>query len=383
MYGSEITARSQFSNYKFFRKSLMSDGAVQLEYPDYKRLSRVGDEARILEPRIRDAPKIFCPVIIKVSVALGKDRNGVGLSSADMMDVAESALGLSDDVIIDVYGDERDSFEVSVRETPSDGKFREGQTFESNIHDVTLTISSIEDASDDGSADRRSRISSLLATDVLADAVYLTLPQTWVVPDPEFRPRLSILPLFPGSFWMQFFKNVWGNVQAATLVFGNDGIGNVGLVVQFKEAKAMRQCVLTLFERYLIHPKEGFGMRMPRVKTVRYSTVAVKKQLAGATGGPRPTQTFRPVSELETTMQSAQSYADSKEVPLSVAEAFQKMLERVERLDRENQRLLSLLLDEQEQKADEFIPIDGSSRERSPRHRDVPATGLPPWRVPK
>lgn len=362
----------------------MTDASVQLEYPDYRRLSRVGTDARILEPRIRDAPKIFCPVIVKIAVTLGKERNGVGLSSADMMDVAESSLGLSDEVIIDVYGDDRDSFEVSVRETPSDGKFREGQTFESNVHDVTLTVSSIEDASDDSSADRRSRMSSLLASDALADAVYLTLPQSWVVPDPEFRPRLSILPLFPGSFWMQFFKNVWGSVQAATLVFGNDGVGNVGLVVQFKEAKAMRQCVLSLFERYLIHPKEGFGMRMPRIRTVKYASVAVKKQIPGVgNGGARSGQTFRPVSELETTLQSAQSYADSKEVPLSVAEAFQKMLERVERLDRENQRLLSLLLDEQEQKADEFIPIGSSNRERSPRHEKVPPSGLPPWRIPK
>ena len=363
-----------------------------LEYPDYKRLSRVGADARILEPRVRDAPKIFSPIILRVAVALGKERNGVGLSSGDMLDVAETALGLSDDVIIDVFGEDRDSFEVALREAPIEGKYTIGQAFSSSIHDVSLTIASIRDASDDAAADRRSAITEVVAADALSDAVHLTLPQTWVIPDPEFRPRLSVLPLFPGSFWMQFFRVCWGSVQAATIVFGQDGVGNVGLVVQFKEAKAMRQCVLALFDRYLIHPKEGFGMKLPRVKLVRYSTVAVKKHLPGAQpakqsgGGPAVMFPSRPVNEVETTMQAAQNYANSKDIPLTVAEAFQKILDRVERLDRENQRLLSLLLDEQEQRAagEDFIPMD-NARERSPRRKpvEIPTSGLPPWRAPQ
>ena len=361
----------------------MSDST--LEYPDYKRLSRVGVDARILEPRMRDAPKIFSPIIMKVNVSLGKDRSGVGLSSADMLDVAETALGLSEDVIIDVFGDERDSFEVSVREPLDENKYRDGQTFSSAVHDVHISVGSIRDTLDDGSETRRSKLLSMLSADGLADAVYLSLPQTWVIPDPEFRPRLSVLPLFPGSFWMQFFRTCWGSVQAATIVFGQDGIGNIGLVVQFKEAKAMRQCVLALYDRYLIHPKEGFGMRMPRVKLVRYSTVAVKKHLSGTqatkqtSGGHSVMFASRTVNEVETTMSAAQVYAGSKDIPLTVAEAFQKILERVERLDRENQRLLSLLLDEQDQRGDDMMD---SSRERSPRRRpvEIPESGLPPWR---
>lgn len=360
-----------------------------LEYPDYKRLSRVGHDARILEPRVRDAPKIFSPVVFRVAVALGKERNGVGLSSGDMLDVAETALGLSDDMIIDVFGEERDSFEVALREPPVEAEYSIGQVFSSSIHDVTLTIASIRDASDDADAGRRSLITDLVAADALSDAIHLTLPQTWVIPDPEFRPRLSVLPLFPGSLWMQFFRVCWGNVQAATIVFGQDGVGNVGLVVQFKEAKALRQCVLALFDRYLIHPKEGFGMKLPRVKLVRYSSVAIKKHLPGAqptkqsAGGPAVMFQSRPINEVETTIQAAQSYANSKDIPLTVAEAFQKILDRVERLDRENQRLLSLLLDEQEQRTagDDFIPMD-KTRERSPRRKavEIPTSGLPPWR---
>jgi hypothetical protein len=360
-----------------------------LEYPDYKRLSPTGSEARILESRLRDAPKIFSPIIIKVDVSLGKERNGVGLSSADMLDVAESSLNLPDDAIIDVYGDDRDSFEVSVRESLHEGSYQAGQSFTSAVHDVTLKISAVIDTREDDSEIKRSGIRKLLTSDSLADAVYLTLPQTWLIPDPEFKPRLSVLPLFPGSFWMQFFKTCWGSVQAATIVFGQDGVGNVGLVVQFKEAKAMRQCVLALYDRYLIHPKEGFGMKMPRVRVVRYSTVAVKKQMAGvqtAKAGQGPSFPSRPLNEAEVAMQSATAYANSKDVAVNVAEAFQKILDRVERLDRENQRLLSLLLDEQEQKAaeDEYIPLGSSNRERSPRRAaEIPASGLPPWRTQK
>lgn len=359
----------------------MADSTIPLEYPDYRRFSRAGVDARILEPRVRDAPKVFCPVILRVSVSLGKSRNGIGLSSDDMMEVAESALDLSEDLLIDVFGDDQDSFEVSVRQLLPDGKFSVGQVFTSSVHDVTLAITAVQDSLDDNEESRRSKLSGMLSSDTLADAVYITVPQTWVVPDPEFKPRLSVLPLFPGSAWMQFFKSCWGNVQAATLVFGQDGIGNVGLAVQFREIKAMRQCVLTLVDRYLIHPKEGFGMKMPQVRVVRYSSVAAKKPLPGIAtqGGRQIVQQPRFVSEAERTMQSAQAYAGSKEIPLSVSEAFQKILERVEKLDRENQRLLSMLVDEQQ---DGFIA--SASRERSPRgkHEEsaVPATGLPPWR---
>ena len=356
----------------------MADTSIPLEYPDYKRFSRAGTDARILEPRVRDAPKLFCPVILQVAVSLGKSRNGVGLSSDDMLEVAESALELTDDMIIDVFGDDRDSFDVSVREAFPEGKFVVEQVFTSALHDVTLTISKIKDTLDDSDPSRRDRIHSLLSNDALADAVYVTVPQTWVVPDPDFKPRLSVLPLFPGSAWMQFFKTCWGNVHAASLVFGQDGLGNVGLVVQFREAKAMRQCVLSLVDRYLIHPKEGFGMRMPTVKVVRYSSVSVKKPLVGQ----RPSSVGQPrtMSETEMTMQSAQAYAagGKDSVPLSVSEAFQKILERVEKLDRENQRLISMLVDEQE---DGFAVDSSASRERSPRRKEeVPATGLPPWR---
>ena len=337
---------------------------------------------------MKEAPKIFSPALLRVSVNLGNGRNGVGLSSADMMDVAETSLGLSEDSIIDVFGEDRDSFDVALREPVSEEKLQVGQSFTSARHDVVLTVEAIDDISDDNNARRRDRIHNLVSADPLADAIYITLPQTWLIPDPEFRPRLSVLPLFPGSFWLQFFKICWGSVQAATIVFGQDGVGNIGLVVQFKEAKALRQCVLTIFDRYLVHPREGFGMKMPRVRVVRYSSVSVMKPMPGA--GPAGVASHQPrmISEKESAMQAASGYANNKDIPLTVAEAFQKILERVEKLDRENQRLLSLLVDEQDEGPGDtgFIPLDGGARERSPRRSqpvDIPPSGLPPWRMPK
>ena len=67
------------------------------------------------------------------------------------------------------------------------------------------------------------------------------------------------------------------------------------------------------------------------------------------------------VADSESVMAAAARFSESKEIPLTVAEAFQKLLEKVEKLDRENQRLLSLLVEEAE---GDIIPLSGQ----------------PPWR---
>lgn len=361
---------------------------VPLEYPDYKRFSRAGSDGRIFETRIKDSPKIFCPFLTRASVVLGDERNGLGLSSADVFDIVESNMGISMDTVIDVICDDPGYFIVTTRQKPNEKAAQVGKSFKPVRHDVTVSVESIIDTADDEASDRRKKVAEIVNADPNADSVYVTLPQTWVIPDADFRPRTATLPLYPGSFWLQFFKSCWGLVTGATIVFGQDGQNNVGLAVRFKEIKAARQCVLTLVDRYLVHHKEGLGMKMPRVKLVPYSTVTARKSTPMSVGGPEQTVGFaRPqqVSPNENVMQAAMSYANGSaaSVPLSVAEAFQKIIERVEKLDRENQRLLSLLVDDNERSAPgtDFIPIDSSSRERSPR--TIPTTGMPPWRNPR
>ena len=359
---------------------------VPLEYPDYKRFSRTGTDGRIFESRIRDAPKLFCPYLIRASVTLAKDRNGVGLTSADILDILDSNMGISTDTVIDVMCDDPDFFIVAMREHPNDKVIKVGQLCTPVRHDVTISVESITDTVEDEAEERRNKVGEIVNSDPNADAVYVTLPQTWVIPDPDFRPRTSTLPLYPGSFWLQFFKSCWGLVTGATIVFGQDGLGNVGVAVRFKEIKAARQCVLTLTDRYLVHHKEGLGMKMPKIRLVPYSLVTARKSAPLAAGGPEQTVGFaRPsthVPQGENVMHAAMSYANgtSAGVPLSVTEAFQKIIERVEKLDRENQRLLSLLVDDNERPAPggDFIPVDSSRRERSPRA--IPSTGMPPWR---
>jgi len=362
---------------------------VPLEYPDYKRFSRTGSGGRLFESRIREAPKIFCPYLLRASVVLGKERSELGLTSADVFDIVESNMGISMDTVIDVMCDDPGYFIVATREPISEKAAKVGQTFKPVRHDVTVTVESVTDTADDEAAVRRQKVGEIVNVDPNADAVYVILPQTWVIPDPDFRTRTSTLPLYPGSFWLQFFKSCWGMVTGATIVFGHDGQGNVGLAVRFKEIKAARQCVLTLMDRYLVHNKEGLGMKMPKIKLVPYSSVTARKATPISVGGPEQQVGFgRPsaqVSQSENVMHAAMSYANGGSggaVPVSVAEAFQKIIERVEKLDRENQRLLSLLVDDNERSAgpgEEFIPIDTSSkRERSPRA--IPPTGMPPWR---
>jgi hypothetical protein len=162
-----------------------------------------------------------------------------------------------------------------------------------------------------------------------------------------------------------------------------DGVGNVGLAVRFKEIKSARQCVLTLHDRYLVHPREGLGMKLPKIRMVQYTSVTVKKTIGSSVGSLKPVGFARPLlglSENERAIQAANGYATGgKDVSMPVAEAFQKILERVEKLDRENQRLLSLLVEDKL-----HDDADSIERERSPRahRRDIPATGLPPWRMP-
>ena len=360
---------------------------VPLEYPDYKRFSRTGTAGRLFESRIRDAPKIFCPYLIRAAVVLGKERNELALSSADVFDIVESNMGISMDTVIDVLCDDPEYFVVATREAVNEKAVKVGKSFKPVRHDVTVTIESITDTGDDEAAERRQKVGEVVNADSNADAVYVTLPQSWVIPDPDFRPRTATLPLYPGSFWLQFFKSCWGLVTGATIVFGQDGQGNVGLAVRFKEIKAARQCVLTLLDRYLVHHKEGLGMKMTKIKLVPYSSVTARKSAPISVGGPEQQVGFaRPsaqVSPTENVMHAAMSYANggSTAVPLPVAEAFQKIIERVEKLDRENQRLLSLLVDDNERPGPggDFIPIHSSSkRERSPRA--IPSTGMPPWR---
>lgn len=354
--------------------SMAADSSVPLEYPDYRRLSRAGSGGRIFESRVKDAPKVFCPMIIRAKVELGKTRNGVGLSLSEISDVVETSFGITSDLVIDINSDSAEAFEVLMRDSSAVSKLKSGDSFSLPKSDVTVSIASLTDTVHDDNSDRRASISALLSTDVYADAVYVTLPQLWVIPDPEFRPRTSTLPLYPGSFWMQFFKTCWGLVSGATMVFGQDGPGNLGLVVLFKEVKAMRQCVLSLYGRYLIHPKEGLGMHQCKLRLVRYASVTAKKTISGSGPMAAYSQPGLPQSIPQSATSAAANFAASKEVPLSVAEAFQKLLERVDKLDRENQRLLSMLVD------DNIDNVEEPKRERSPRNRQVPESGLPPWR---
>jgi hypothetical protein len=335
---------------------------VPLEFPDYKRLNKLGENGRIYSCRSLDAPKIFCSIILKLSVSLGRSRNGVGLNYNDAVDVAETMMGISDDLIIDVILIDQEHFDITLRDFALG--ITAGSVFPVTRYDVSVTVSSIIDTLDDSDEDRRRRISSIVAADVHCDALYLTVPQTWVVPDPEFRPRTNVLPLYPGSFWLTLFKSSFGVVNGASIVFGQDGPASVGLAVRFREVKALRQALLCLYERYLIHPREGLGMKLPNCRLVRYSAVSAR-----AVGAPAPRmlpaagaggQGFQ-VADSESVMAAAARFSESKEIPLTVAEAFQKLLEKVEKLDRENQRLLSLLVEEAE---GDIIPLSGQ----------------PPWR---
>ena len=354
-----------------------------LGYPDYKRLTRTGESGRLIESKLLEAPRIFSPVILEVTVQLDKARQGVPLMEAEMPEVVRGYLGVAEDLIIDVLPAADGNVIVALRDVPMP-PILAGHKGISRVHNVTLVVSSVSDTSEDEDANRRKEISAAFASDPNSDAVLLAVPQHWIIPDPEFKPKAPTLPVYPSSLWLLFFRNIWGAVNGSTLLFRSsqaNQVGMIGLVVRFKEHKALRQCLLFLHRRYLVHPREGMGMRLTYAKPVNFQkTVDEAEGKVTVGGGSAGRLASLNAQALSSSLMRVPANQDSVDVPNEqVAEAFRVMLDKLEKLETENQRLVELLATR---------AIDGSpdeedeERERSPRSgiQMIPAIGLPPWK---
>jgi hypothetical protein len=349
--------------------------ASGLGFPDYKKFTRTGEGGRLIEaPKLLDAPRIFSPVLLRVSVQLDPVRNGVSLMEAELPEVVRGYLGVSEDWVIDVVSASENVVLVACRADPS---LAPGHKAISRVHNVTLVVDEVIDTSDDENEGRRAEISDALASDSSADAVLLSIPQNWMIPDPEFKPRGPTLPVYPNSMWLLFFKNAFGTVSGSSLIFKNasaNALGMIALAIRFKEHRALRQCLLFLHRRYLIHAKEGMGMRLCFARPVNYDQV-----VAEAEGKSTSAKSSRAVAGRIPAAEEvlAESVGNASEV----AAAFRQMLEKLEKLEAENQRLVEIVAASTGSRS---VVEEPRARERSPRHSGiemvVPAVGLPPWK---
>jgi hypothetical protein len=365
-----------------------------LGFPDFSKFKRSGESGRILEPlKQLESPKLFCPVILRIQVTLDAVRNHVELMDVELEQVIKGYMGLDETIIIDVWKVETSSEDVSfVEVTLSEMPVPPvvvGTKGVSRIHNVQLTVVKVEDTVEDDFDERRNEIVSLLSESTQLDGVVLSIPQHWLIPDPEFRPKTTVLPVYPSSAWLLFFKNIFGQVTGSSIVFKDKTSnlhGMVGLAVKFKEHKSLRQCMMFLHRRYLIHPKEGLGMKITNIRPVNYDLIisdATGGVTSGVSGRAKRVAALGSHNIEDTAKSIAQGSSD--QVGEIVADAFRLMLEKLEKLEAENQRLVDMLAVKhmEDQIEDEEEQQIHGKRERSPRSSGIemiPTTGMPKWK---
>eukprot|EP00438_Fugacium_kawagutii_P010244 Skav234276 [mRNA] locus=scaffold1464:1189955:1191136:+ [translate_table: standard] len=239
---------------------------------------------------------------------------------------------------------------------------------------LSATIIEVLDTSNDLDPERIKSLKSRLKENDACDALVLELPQIWIISDPEFRAKSASIGLYPGSFWMGFLKS-WGAVKVAE-VFFKKSPGDAGrepmvsVAVQFREQENLRMCFTYIHDRYLVHPKQKNALRQPWGRLVAFEDYkaktlgrpAQKKPKAAA----RQLQINRPLAPKQGP-QGASAPA-SKEVPPEASggqreddhqltpaeamvgmsgrhlEAFQAVIGRVNKLERENKELIQVLM---------------------------------------
>lgn len=278
---------------------------------------------------------------------------------------------------------------------------------------VTATVLDIVETSDDMAPSRITSIASRFKEAAHCDAIVFELPQLWIIPDTDFVAKSASIGLYPGSYWMAFFKS-WGPIRVADVFFrtvtGPRSEATVHLVVQYRSRESLKMCFTFLYDRYLVHPKMKHQLRPPWCRLASFEEFKT-----GAVGGPsaakakaktgpkavappgaaaaakavakvatapalsvagppksRPVakapivkrvpapklkgvDKAAPIVEAKSGKPVSASAADDAALPLSASEvmkglqgkqlvAFQMMMSRVERLEKENQELMQILL---------------------------------------
>jgi hypothetical protein len=150
---------------------------------------------------------------------------------------------------------------------------------------LMVKVVSCSETCDDSAPERIMSVAKNLKEFEDHDSLVFELPQLWIIADKEFSAKNASIGLYPGSFWMGFFKS-WGAVQTAEVFFrtvthkSNEPM--VHLLVKYRDQSSLKMCYTFLHERYLMHPKMRNELRQPWCRLVSFQEFRGK-----ALGGPK------------------------------------------------------------------------------------------------
>lgn len=334
----------------------------------------------------------------------GGGRDPKTLPANDVETILRDSLGFGKAVVR--FDDARDGVDGAMdREIIAavNGELTEAQVIGFSVNadtfGIVATIVHTTETCDDSEPSRITSLGRCFKELPNSDAIVFELPQLWIIPDPDFKPKMASIGLYPNSFWMSFLK-YWGNVVTAEVFFRTvkrkTSEPCVHLVVKFIDRECMKMCFTFLYDRYLMHPKER-ALRQPwcyLTSFQEFKSTALAGSKAGKTapkakGGasrpkakvppakgappakaapaavvsqgipahaPAPKRKVTPANATAAPkLASAAKPKDGFDRALTPAEAmhglsgkqleaFQMVMTRMERLERENQELMQILL---------------------------------------
>jgi len=262
------------------------DDIVPLVSYDDKRC-QFSKDGRYILPKREQFPSIFCALRVTVRLeALEGDagRSPSELSPVDLEQLLCEELGLGGSVahVEDARpsNSSSGSKDSQVREIIAalsaalPGGCEVGSALKVERMGVVATIVGVTETCDDVDPDRITAVADCFReAGEGADAIAFELPQFWIILDPDFKAKSASIGLYPGSYWMGFFK-CWGAVKEAEIYFRTVQHKSIEpvlhLVVQFRDRQSLKMCFTYLHDRYLAHPKLEQGVRPPCCRIVGF-----------------------------------------------------------------------------------------------------------------
>lgn len=378
------------------------EGAEELPQPSCDKLIREGDG---YVTKKEGAPRIFFPLTV-----VGRAESMDGSVLDVTQDAALQALQAhfkTEVMAVKCAAPKPVTTWTATLRTPEDGSIpvKVGEMVKLPAVKARWTPISLEATSNDACESRRKSIQRLF-NDLPAtcDGIVVELPQCWLVPDPDFKAKHAFMPVFPQSLWVKFFKS-FGDMKKAEISFhtatNTPGAMNgdvvVHLLVNFKTRDAAVQCVLHLYDRWLQDPKtqdrRACGIRPINYDAFKADSDSARSQAppAATPGAAKTTQLQPPAAAPRPVAAKAKAKPSpaiptaaslgtggAEMAPISVDE-LQQILKRMERLERENQELMEMLVEIQKEGR-------GAKRARTDAGPDRPSPpagdgSAPPWRL--
>lgn len=388
--------------------------------PDYSQFQR---QDRAINPKRSELPKIFCPVLVCCQVEPLPGHEGMNLavevSNAEWTNALKKNLPWGN-IVKDVQVfEEQNRLLIALSEKPA------GVNDFSKKMDqigISLSVHRVVETSVDDERTRLDRLGSLEATETNYDSMTLVVPQTWIIPDPDFTPKHRTISLYKGSAWMAMFK-LFGDVVAAEIAFhGKDDVGMitstgiapayrknrtdqkmVEVCVNYKSLDSVKKAAVMLFERYLVHQKTKATQAacLGLANFAKFKKDASEEPKAMAPPPPVPQQMGQPMPAIHGAplpppppisgalgaAPPPGGYQDISRTHIPIEE-FHEVCARMERLERENQELMQLLVEMSQKRpeapaaaADKGAPAEKGGDDSAAPWRKRKPNDDAPWRA--